>query len=131
MAESAQEVLATARAVFPFDLFPDSIVVDRTKVTIHKKEFFGAADTISVQIEDILNAEVSAGPFLATLKIYTRIPYRKAIKISYLPRKQAFHIQSIIEGYNIARARKIDCSTISRADLLRLLMQLGHEAGAA
>jgi hypothetical protein len=131
IAEGAQEVLATAKAIFPFDLFPDSIVVDRTKVTFHKREFFGAADTINIQIEDILNAEVAAGPFLATLKVYTRIPNKKAIKINNLSRKQAFLIQSIIEGYNIARARKIDCSTISKVDLVRLLTQLGQEAGAS
>src|SRR5690554_1710407 len=36
----SQQVLGFARTVFPITLFPDSITVDRTKVTITKRDFF-------------------------------------------------------------------------------------------
>jgi hypothetical protein len=129
MADNASEVLITATAVFPFDFFPNSITVDRSKVTLHKRIFFGHADAISVQIEDLLNAEVETGPLFATLKVYTRIPNITPLTIRYLPRKAAIDVQNLLEGFTIARAREIDCSAIPRQDLARQLIRLGHEAG--
>lgn len=128
IATHAQETLLAAEAVFPFQLFPDSIVLDRTKVTLHKRIFFGATDDISVQIEDILNVGVDAGPFFATLKIFTRIPYVDPLTIHNLRRQEALDFQGVIEGYVIARAEKIDCSSINKYELLVLLRRLGHES---
>jgi hypothetical protein len=128
IAENAQDILVTATAVFPFDFFPDSISVDRTKVTIHKRLFFGQTEVKSLQVEDILNVEIDAGPLFASLKITSRVPNQPPMEVHYLPKHQAAEIHSIIEGYNIARAKKIDCSTIPKKDLVPLLVRLGHEA---
>jgi hypothetical protein len=130
VAQAAQEPLMEASAIFPFDLFPDTIVVDRTKVTIHKRIFFGQAETTSVQLDDILNVELSSGPFLASLRIFTRMAnmHMEPLVIEYLSRKSAIDIQSLIEGYIIAINKKIDCNTIPKKELVKQLVQLGHEA---
>ncbi len=128
MAGGAQDILATARAVFPFDFFPDSIVVSRTKVTVHHHLFFGQTESLSLQVEDILSVELDTSPMFARLKIFSRVPNQPPLYIRYLPRKSAVVIQSVIEGYNIARAKKVDCSTIPKNDLIPLLRQLGYQA---
>jgi hypothetical protein len=58
----SHEVLASVRTVFPLTLFPDSIVVDRTKISLIKRDFFWTSNTISFQIEDVLNVSCGTGP---------------------------------------------------------------------
>lgn len=125
--EGASEVLLKADTVFPFTLFPDTIQVDRVKVTISRRSFFKVADVISLQIEDILNVEGMVGPFFGGLKIWTRFFSDKPCVITYLRREDALAIKGILQGYSIARQKEIDCSKISKQELLPMLYKLGRE----
>lgn len=127
IATDAQEVLVTARTVFPLDPFPDTIAIDRVKVTVTRRTFFFAAEIVSMQIEDILNVEETLGPYFGTLKIYTRFYNNEPMTINRLARKDTAKIKHILQGYVIARTKKIDCSNISSGDLVPLLLNLGKE----
>src|SRR5690554_5588578 len=71
-ASDAQEVLIKADSIFPLVLFPDTIIVDRVKVTITRRQFFLVAEVVSTQIEDVLNVESDTGPFFGSINLYTR-----------------------------------------------------------
>lgn len=127
----SNEVLATAHAVFPFDLFPDTVIVDRTKVTIIKHGFFWSAETISIRIEDILNVTTGVGPLFGSLTVASRVMSSvDHFKINYFWRKDAIHLKHIIQGYVIAHHNKIDVSHLSNKDLIDTLSELGHDATA-
>ncbi len=64
--------LFSANTVFPFILFPDTITLDREKLTIIHRPFFMMAHVTAIRIHDILNAEVDIGPFFGSLRIITR-----------------------------------------------------------
>ena len=64
--EESQEELISVTTVFPFQLFPDTITVDRQKVSIIRRHFFGVADTAVAKIGDIINVEASTGPCLGS-----------------------------------------------------------------
>lgn len=122
----SHEVLAKGKTVFPFTLFPDTVTVDRSKLTIHHKEFFKTGEVMSIRIEDILNVTVDVGPFFGSLKIYTRFfntdrPYT----VSFLTREDAIKIKRVLQGYIIALQQKIDCSTLSTEELSSMLEELG------
>src|SRR5919202_2643109 len=43
----SHEILVSARTVFPLTLFPHTIVLDRTKITITKRNFFWSSSIVS------------------------------------------------------------------------------------
>ncbi|NCN07013.1 MAG: hypothetical protein GW946_04215, partial [Candidatus Pacebacteria bacterium] len=68
MAVEANRTLFTCTSVFPFALFPDKIIVDSTKVVIHKKVFFLSSEVITILLQDIRLVEMNTGPFFAKLQ---------------------------------------------------------------
>lgn len=125
VAKKAQDVLITASTVFPFNLFPDTVSIDRVKVNVKRRIFFKLSTTTSMQIDDILNAEVSVGPFFGTLKIWTRFFNNEPVEVKYLKREDAFALKRIIQGFIIARQKELDCSQIEKNELVNVLHQLG------
>ena len=130
---SAQEPLVTATTVFPFTLFPDTIVIDRTKFTVTHRTFFRAAEVMSIRIEDILNITADVGPLFGSIKIATRFfDTQKPYAVRYFWRNDALRIKRIMQGYIIATQKQIDCSKLSAKQLATMLDELGgsgpHEA---
>jgi len=122
----AHDILFSAKTVFPFTLFPDNISMDRQQLTIVHRDFFRVANTISVRIEDVLNVESHVGPFFGSIHIFSKFFTNDIKSVSYLTRDSALRIQRLIQGYMIARHRKIDCSTIEKRQLIILLNDLGQ-----
>jgi len=124
---SADEILARADAVFPFNLFPDTITIDREKITIAHRVFFRIAEVISIRIEDVLNVTADVGPFFGSLKITSRFfdHQEKPYKITFLWRSDAMRLKRIAQGYLIARKKNIDCSKLSAKELRDALDSLG------
>jgi hypothetical protein len=126
--EHSNQILVRADTVFPFTLFKDTVSVDRTKVTIIKRNFFMSSETISIRIEDILNVTTTLGPLFGSIKIVNRIfNTEKPTTVDHLWRQDAVRIKHILQGYVIAMQRDIDCSTLSKEKLIPMLAELGHE----
>jgi len=121
----AQGVLIQANTVFPFVLFPSTVCLDRQKLTIVHRVFFRTANTISMQIDDILNVDSSVGFLFGSLHLYSKYFVNDVKTIDYLKRSDIIKIQRLIQGYSIARRRKIDCTAIEKNQLIALLNSLG------
>ena len=123
-----EEVLVQATTIFPFTPFPDTIWVDRTKVTVVKRFFFRMAETISFRIEDILSATCTVGPFFGGIKLVSRVMNNEQeIAIGPFWREDAERIKRIIHGYVIAKQRGIDTSQLSTPELTNMLTELGRD----
>lgn len=125
----SHEVLASAQTVFPFTLFPDTVTVDREKLTITRRMFFKVAESMSIRIEDILNVTADVGPIFGSLKISTRFfdPH-KPYDVKYLWREDAVKLKAVVQGYIIALQKQIDCSSLSTNQLAKMLSDLGTGA---
>ena len=122
----SHEVLAEATTAFPFTLFPDTVTLDRAKLTIAHREFFASGEVMSIRIEDILNVTADVGPFFGSLKVYTRFfSTEKPYNVSFLRRNDALRIKRILQGYIIALQKHIDCSTLPTKDLANMLDAIG------
>lgn len=125
----SHEVLTTATTVFPFSLFPDTVTLDRAKLTITHRSFFGAADVMSIRIEDILNVTANIGPILGSIKIVSRVfNIEKPYVVERFKRNDALRIKRITQGYVIALQRDIDCSSLPTPQLAAMLEQLGADS---
>lgn len=125
----SHDVLARATTVFPFNFFPDTLTIDRSKVTITHRGFLNAAEVISFRIEDVLNVTADVGPIFGTVKISSRFfEANKPHSINYFWRADALKIKRILQGYLIARQQNIDCSVFSTQELAKKLDELGKVA---
>jgi hypothetical protein len=126
---TAHQPLYKATTVFPFTMFPDTVTIDRSKLTITHRVFFAVADVISIKIEDILNVIPHVGPFFGSIDVHTRyFDPHKPYKVTYLWRGDALKIERIMQGYSIAMAKDIDCSALGNKELATMLDRLGQGA---
>lgn len=125
----SHEVLMSANTVFPLTLFPDTVMVDRTKVTITKRDFFWTSDVMSIRIEDVLNVSASVGPLFGSLTVASRVMSTiDHFKINHFWRNDAIRLKHIIQGYVIAQHNNIDTAHLNRTELIETLMELGHDS---
>jgi len=124
----SHEVLMSANTIFPMTLFPSSVTVDRTKITITKRDFFWSADVLSIRVEDVLNVQASVGPFFGSLTIASRVMSTvDHFQIRHLWRQDAIRLKRIIQGYVIAQHNQIDTSHLDRTELVETLVELGQD----
>lgn len=126
----SREVLAEGKTVIlPVNLFPDTVIVDRTKVTIIKKSFFWSAQVISIRIEDVLNVSTSVGPLFGSLTISSRVMNSTDhFEITHFWRKDATRLKCIIQGYMIAQHNNIETSHLTKEELIETLEELGRDS---
>ncbi|MBI5357932.1 hypothetical protein HZB74_03755 [Candidatus Saccharibacteria bacterium] len=128
LTKRSNEVLASATTVFPLTLFPDTVVLDRTKVTITQRNFFMSSKVISIRIEDVLNVSADVGPFFGSITIASRVlSSEDHFSINYFRRGDAIHLKHMIQGYVIAQHNKIDVAHLSQDELIETLAELGHD----
>ncbi|HVU59394.1 MAG TPA: hypothetical protein VHC98_00960 [Candidatus Saccharimonadales bacterium] len=129
---TAHEPLFTADTVFPLTIFPDTVTIDRTKLSITHRVFFGTADVVGINIEDILNVTSHVGPVFGSIDVHTRFfdPH-KPYSVNYLWRSDALKIDRILHGYSIALQNGIDCSSLNNTELAAMLDKLGQEHPSA
>ena len=124
----AEEIMAQESTIFPFSIFPDTLTIDRTKVTVTKRFFFLMAETQSFRIEDILSASSTVGPFFGGVMIITRVMNKEQeINIGPFWRNDAERMKRIIHGYVIAKQRGIDTSQLECKELAEMLNRLGED----
>jgi len=124
--EGSNEVLASATTTLT--LFPDTIVVDRAKLTVIRRTFLRTAEVMSMRIEDILNTTATVGPFFGTVKVVSRVlNAEKPYSVGKFWRNDAMRIKRITQGYVIALQRDIDCSALPLKELAKMLDELGQD----
>lgn len=118
-------ILLKIKNVFPFALFPDSIIIDLYKLNIIKSDFFLTKRVNSINHEDILNISVESGPIFATLRITSRFFSGKPMVITYLKKSDALLAKRLLSGLIIARRKGVDLRGVEIGELLSNLEQLG------
>ena len=124
----AHDILFQANTIFPFTLFPSTIIIDREKLTIANRFFFRVAKINSVPIADILSVEADVGPFLGSVHINSRYFITNPYSVNFLSRRDAIKLQHLLQGYIIAHEKKVNCANIDRGQLIALLNDLGQGA---
>ena len=121
----AHEVLMTVETVFPFTLFPDTVTIDREKITITQRLFFQVAKINSTQISDIQSIQANVGPFFGSLRITSKFFVNNPQSVKFLWRHDAEKVQRLVQGFIIAKQKDIDCSEIDKDKLIAMLSDLG------
>jgi len=131
LASQSQNTLLKFKSIYPFDLFPDTVTIDTTKVNIIKKDIFGTEDVHSILIEHISNVSVSTGIISSTMEIIDssneRFPITYSVK--RLRKNDALLARRLIQGLIAAKHAGIDLSICDGEDVLACLNVLGYAQG--
>ncbi len=130
LADEAPMTLMKFSSVFPFDILPTSVVLEKTKVTVTKPFFIGSNDIRNILINEISHVEVTTSLWFATMRIISTIPNSQPIVINHLWKEDALQAQRIISGLMIGLREEVDLSEVPAADLKRNAERLGHTPAA-
>ena len=130
IARRSHEVLAAARTfILPSNIFPDTVILDRTKITIIKRDFFWSSQIITIRIDDILHVSSNTGPFFGSINISSRVMNSTDhYEISGFWRKDVMYLKEVIQGYMIAQQNDIDVNHLRRDELVHTLLELGRDS---
>lgn len=115
--------IASISSMFPWDLFPNSIDVEESRITFVFRQFM-ASQSHSLDIKDISNIFIESSLFFSTLQIVSRTFVQNDIKISHLNKSKAHDIRNIIEGLRTINESKIDTSKYGVDELLAQINEL-------
>ncbi len=118
--------LFSCQSMFPFDLFPDLLVVDHNKVDIVYRSFFGHNHTVSIPIERLNYVGVKSVLFLSTLRFETKGLEQNPEPLKMLPTKAARQAKDLIFGLMAAEKNGIDVSKLSKEDTFKKLTEIGR-----
>lgn len=104
-------------SLFPWDLFPNTINVEESRVTFIFRQFL-ASQSHSIEIKDISNVFIESSLFFATIQVVSRTYVQNDIKIGYLNKKKAYNVQRVIEGLRIFREHNINTSNYEINELV-------------
>lgn len=123
MVSNSNRLLIGTKSIFPFDLFPNTINVEATRVNIIQRSLF-YSEVHSVDIKDISNVFLSQSLFFAALVIVSRTFAKNEIKITKLWKKHAIEVRRIIEGLRMIVRADIDMNNYSVKELKNKLREL-------
>ena len=125
MVNNSNRILMRATSVFPWDLFPSSIIVEETRVTIIHRQLF-SSQVHSIDIKNISNIFVDTSILFAQLTIVSDTFSQNKIIINRLWKKEAIFIRRIIEGLRMFEKNNINTTNFSRVELLSKLKELSE-----
>lgn len=121
--KSNRVIISISSKIFPWDFFPDTIVVEESRVTFVFRQFL-ASQSHSVDIKDISNVFIESSLFLATLQVVSQTFIQNDIKIVHLRRNQAEKVRRIIEGLRTFIQNNIDTSDYEIHELISKIEEL-------
>lgn len=109
----SQKPLLRISTVFPFDLFPDTLIVDVTKVHIISRQFFASEEIHSIPIKSIVDVYVETGPIFATLRVLPQMVFQHQVtQISQLWKSDAIKARDIIQGLIVATKEDVNIAKL-------------------
>lgn len=114
-------------SVFPFDLFPDDIVIEQKQVVIVQRNFFYSSEQFQISIKDILAPVIESNFFFSKLKLELGAGGFKQNppSISHLKKEEARKARRIIMGLVVANKENIELSGMDHNEMLRKIEKVG------
>ncbi|MBI4078958.1 MAG: hypothetical protein HY429_01530 [Candidatus Levybacteria bacterium] len=120
-----EKVLLKISAVFPFDFFPDEIIIDENKVNLIIRQFFFSAHTHSIMIKMIKDVAIECSPLFATFKLVPDGYPGEPIVIKFLKKSEATKARSLILGLMLLLKEGLDPAKVPTEILKKDIEALG------
>jgi len=118
-------VLARFKSVFPFEIFPDELVVEEKRIIWIHRFGPGMCEVLTLLPTDINRVEASSGPLFGHLHIST-LRHDVEILMERLTRKNTFKARDLIEGLVVVAKQNLEIEGKSAEEKIDFLTRLTH-----
>lgn len=130
LVDLSERELFKMSTVFPFDLFPDKVSIDLSKISIVYGNFLESETVQILPLQDVVDVIIETAPFFATLYIVDSNDPENPVKIGYLKKGEALKASRIIRGLLIAKKQNMDLLKLKGVpSLTEKLEKLGRTSG--
>jgi hypothetical protein len=112
-------------AVFPFDFFPDEVVLDRFKVDVVRKQLFGTERVRTFPLSGNLMVTVTKNPFFASMEIKD-MATNTISTVRYLSPQKALYMRQLIMGMVMGIRQGINFNQLSDNEVVMTILELGR-----
>lgn len=130
LVSKSNRVLMRVTAVFPFDFFPNTVVIDENKVDLVYRTFFFSQQVFSILTKNINFVTIEAGPIFATLIMEVKGFEQNPLPIRYLWKNDAIRARRMIMGLVACAHENINLSVFTLRELKRKVEEIGIARGA-
>jgi hypothetical protein len=124
LTEETESVIYEISSVFPFQLFPDRLILDKNKLTVVRKDLL-IKRIFPILIEDIMTVKVNRGPLFASIVLEARGYEMNPNPITFLKPEDASRAEKYILGLIKAKREGVDLSKLSTSEIKGKLAQIG------
>lgn len=126
LGETATRELYRVTSFFPLDFFPDTVIIDTTKVSIIHRIFFYSQTITGIFIKDVINVTITSSLLFATVTIQLSPLQVQPLPINYVKKNDALRLRRIIMGLRACLNEKIDLGKLSTTELLPFVEDIGR-----
>lgn len=116
--KQANTFLFTTKTVWPFKMFPSTLVIDRYKVEIRVGRFFMTNNYHTMLIPNIHNVVLHQGVFLSGLEFEVTGYEQNPPKIHYLDTVGARRAKELIDALIIADKQRVNIEAMSYQEIV-------------
>lgn len=126
LASETNDVIYEVKSVFPFQLFPDKLVIDTNKITIVRKELFFKR-IIPIAYEDLITVMVNRSILFASIDFDVKRLDRSHSPrpINFLWPRKATLAKKYITGILTAKKAGVDFSKLTATQIRKRLKEIG------
>lgn len=133
IAQKDNIILLKAKTIFPFDFFPDTIIIDTMKVSVINKTFFASQQVATISIKDVIDVTLETAFFLSNIVISympkvdspTGMIQPHEHRVNLLNNKDAMRIKNLLKGIQLAQREGIDVAKMRPEDLTEFIEKVG------
>ena len=124
LSDITKHIIYKAKTVFPFDLFPNTVILDINKLSINYHGLI-RRDEFPVLIEDVKNIQTYHGLFFSTLRVEIAGYETNPPDLTMLWPEDANRIKRYVLALLEAKKRRIDLTVLDKKSLQNKLEELG------
>lgn len=129
MVEKSRHILLKISTVFPFDFFPDDIIIDELKIDIIRRTSWFTESVDTIPNDKVVDVKVDTGPVFAALTIVGKEFRVEPTIINHLWRKDALNAKQLIEAIMFCISHDIDVSNLSYKEILAKVLEASSITG--
>lgn len=123
---ASHRILYDCKTVFPFDIYPDRIIIDENKVDIIYGLFAYSSHVFSIPLKNISGARSTTTLFFGDLDIDITGFETNPDTIKHLKKKDAVRLRRIINGLVITFKEGIDISKLPLEEAKKQIEEIGR-----
>lgn len=128
--------LLETKTLFPFSIFPDTLVIDTTKVTVVRKKLFATEFITTIPLKDVSDVTVQTALFMGSVT-FKYMPQSNSpgmlepvsITMSSLKREDAIKAKNILKGVLVANSEDIDIAELTPEEVADVVEKFGSSEG--